>query len=87
MIFRISSPKRVFCHANHSRVKTSLLSLWKDSCMKPVPASVVMSWQMQCWISSSLSDVKALIMMLIGQITSDQMCGPPIPSPAGPRWK
>ena len=73
MIFRMSSPKRVFCHANHSRVKTSALSLWKDSCMNPVPASVVISWQMQCCISSSLSDVKARIMMLIGHITSDHI--------------
>ena len=36
--------------------------------MKPVPASVVNSWRMHQAISSSLSAVKAFIMMLIGQI-------------------
>ena len=84
MILRISSPKRVFCHANHSRVKVSLSCRWNDSCMKPVPASVVISWQMQSRISWSSSLVNAFIMMLIGQMTSAMMCGPPMPSPAAP---
>ena len=29
--YMISSPKREFCHANHSRVKSAASSLWKDS--------------------------------------------------------
>ena len=38
---RISSPKRVFCQANHARVKSAASWREKLSCMKPVPASVV----------------------------------------------
>jgi len=36
----INSPNKVFCHANHGLVKFLGSSLWKDSCIKPVPASV-----------------------------------------------
>ena len=70
IILSINSPKRVFCQANHSLVKDSELFLWKDSWMNPVPASVVIRLQMQSRISSSSSDVKALIIMLIGHIIS-----------------
>ena len=55
--------------------------------MNPVPASVVISATMQSRISSSSVDVKARIMMLIGQIISTPICGPPMPSPAAPRQK
>ena len=84
---RINSPKRVFCQANHARVKFAASCRENDSCIKPVPASVVISWQMQSRISASSSDVKARIMMLMGQIISTPICGPPIPSPAAPRQK
>ena len=63
----MSSPKRVFCQANHSRVKSEGLSTLNDSCMKPVPASVAKSMAMQSRISLSSVEVKAFIMMLIGQ--------------------
>ena len=55
--------------------------------MKPVPASVLSSITMQSLISLSFVDVNALIIMLIGQIMSYPMCGPPIPSPAVPLKK
>ena len=63
----MSSPKRVFCQANQGRVKRVASSLWKLSCMKPVPASVRMSISMQAFISASSVLVKARIMMLMGQ--------------------
>ena len=55
--------------------------------MKPVPASVVIRAMMQSRISAQSVAVKARIMMLIGKIISTPMCGPPMPSPAGPRQK
>ena len=84
---RISSPKRVFCQANHARVKSAASWREKLSCMNPVPASVVISWQMQSRISSSSVAVKARIIMLMGQIISTPIWGPPMPSPAAPRQK
>ncbi len=41
--FNMSSPKSVFCQANHARVKFAASWREKDSCMNPVPASVVIS--------------------------------------------
>ena len=55
--------------------------------MKPVPASVVIRATMQSRISASSSDVKARIMMLMGQIIYTPIWGPPMPSPAAPRQK
>ena len=83
----MSSPKSVFCHANHARVKLVGSSTLNDSCMNPVPASVDMSISIQYLISSSSSLVKAFIMMLMGHAMSYPMWGPPIPSPALPRKK
>ena len=54
---RISSPKRVFCHANHGRLKFAASWREKDSCMKPVPASVVIRATMQSRISLSVDAV------------------------------
>ena len=68
--FRMSSPNNVFCHANQARVNLAGLSLWKDSCIKPVPASVSINIFTQVLISSSFWLVKAFIMMLIGQAMS-----------------
>ena len=39
-IFKTSSPKRVLAQANHLRVKFDGSSLWKLSCINPVPPSV-----------------------------------------------
>lgn len=80
--FRINSPNNVFCHANHARVNFLESSLWNDSCMNPVPASVSISIFIQNFISSSSWLVNAFIIILIGQIMSYPICGPPIPSPA-----
>ena len=55
--------------------------------MKPAPASVVIRATMQSRISASSSDVKARIMMLMGQIISTPIWGPPMPSPAEPLQK
>ena len=85
--FRISSPNSVFCHANQERVKFFGSFLWKDSCMNPVPASVSISILMQVLISASFWLVNAFIIILMGQIMSYPMCGPPIPSPAVPLKK
>ena len=85
--FNMSSPKSVFCQANHGRVKFAASWREKDSCMKPVPASVVIRATMQSRISASSSDVKARIMMLMGQIISTPIWAPPMPSPAEPLQK
>lgn len=43
-----------FCQANQGRVKLAGSSLWNDSCMNPVPASVFINILKQVFISSSL---------------------------------
>ena len=50
--WRTSSPNSVFCQANHGRVYRSGLSLWNDSCISPVPASVRISISRQRKISA-----------------------------------
>ena len=62
-----NSPNSVFCHANHGRVNFDASSLWNDSWMNPMPASVFSSIFMQKRISSSLWAVKHFIMIDIGQ--------------------
>ena len=61
-----NSPNSVFCHANHGRVNFDASSLWNDSWMKPMPASVFSNIFMQKRISSSLWAVKHFIMIDIG---------------------
>ena len=63
----ISSPNNVFCQANQSRVKFVGSSLWKLSCIKPVPASVRISVSMHHLISASSVEVKAFIIIDMGQ--------------------
>ncbi len=48
---RMSSPKSVLAQANQARVKSSALSLWKDSCRKCVPAVVSRNVRRQVRIS------------------------------------
>ena len=67
---RMSSPKSVFCQANHGRVKREGSSLWNDSWMKPVPASVSTSIWRQWRNSASSVEVKARIMIDIGHTIS-----------------
>ena len=83
----MSSPKSVFCHANQSLVNFEASSLLKLSCMNPVPASVFINISTHSFISLSSWDVKARIMIDIGQTMSYPTCGPPIPSPTLPRKK
>ena len=85
--FTINSPKREFCHANQARVKFVASSLWNDSCIKPVDASVAINIFMHSAISLSSVLVNAYIIILIGHSMSYPMCGPPIPSPAFPLKK
>ena len=42
--FTINVPNKELAHANHLRVKSFGLSLSNDSCIKPVPASVVLRY-------------------------------------------
>src|SRR6266702_47039 len=64
--FKISSPKSVFAHAHHGRVKSDALSHWNDSCMNPVPAVVSRSQRKHWRISLSSIEVSARNMIDMG---------------------
>src|SRR5690606_3420731 len=83
--FHNNSPNKVFDQANHARVNFVGSSLWKLSCIKPVPPCVFLKASIHQRISSGLSEVSPRIVMLIGHTISCPMCGPPMPSPAAPR--
>ena len=70
---------------NHLRVKREASARENDSCMKPVPACVAFSSARQAAISFWSRLVSARVTMPSGQIIPRPECGPPRPSPAGPR--
>jgi hypothetical protein len=83
----INSPNKVFAHANQLLEYFDGLFLLNDSCMNPVLSSVFNNILIHAKISSSFVLVNALIIMLIGQIRSYPVWGPPIPSAAVPLKK
>src|SRR3546814_8206806 len=64
----INWPNSAFAHANQLRVKFFGSSLWKLSCMKPVPPCVVLSQRRHWRIVASSSAFIARVMIDIGQI-------------------
>ena len=84
--FTTSPPKSAFAHANHGRVYAGASPDRKDSCINQEPgtAAAALSVASARAISTSEVEVRARIVILIGQIVPAPVCGEPTPSPARP---